>query len=53
MLLLQYHTISHGVPRPFGTFSRERVRMYKKNPGDQNIFPKNWVEKNFSLVIND
>jgi len=38
--LLQYRIINHGVPGPFGTFSRETVRMYK-NPGDQNIFPKN------------
>ena len=34
-----------------GTFSREIVRMYK-NRGDQNIFPKNWVERNFALVNN-
>jgi len=31
MLALQYHIINHGVPAPSGTFSKERVRMYK-NP---------------------
>src|SRR6218665_2971192 len=46
MLVLQKHIINHCVPRPSGNFSRQTVRMYK-NPGDQNMFPKNWVERNF------
>ena len=48
MLVLQYHIINHGVPGPSGTFSRETVRTYK-NPGNQNIFQKNWVERNSCL----
>src|SRR6218665_1844364 len=52
MLVLQYHIINHGVPAPSGTFSSETVRMYK-NPGNQKIFPKNSVERNFCLVYND
>ena len=45
-LLLWYRIINHGILGPSRNFSRETVRMYK-NPGDQEIFQKDWVQKNF------